>query len=145
MTKHSPYNDLVHDSTTDYLLELATRAAERAYAPYSKFHVGAAVLTASGQVYSGANVENASYSITSCAETSAISDMVSSGDLEIVEVVVVGPGPDGATPCGRCRQALREFTTSPDVRIHVASPGQLQASFTIGELLPHSFGPENLS
>lgn len=131
-------------STADDLLLIATAVAERAYAPYSNFHVGAAVLASSGRIYSGANVENASYSITSCAETSAIGAFASAGERFIEAVVVVGPGPEGATPCGRCRQAIREFALNGNIPIYVARPGEILVEHTLEELLPHSFGPENL-
>ena len=97
-----------------------------------------------GLIFSGANVENASYSVTSCAETSAIAALASAGEREIEEVVIVGPGLQGAAPCGRCRQAIREFAND-DTEIHIAvAGGEIVASYTMEELLPNSFGPSNL-
>ena len=133
-------------SGVEELLQLAAVVAKRAYAPYSNFYVGAVLRTSEGRIFSGANVENASYSITSCAETSAIATLASAGYRDIVEVLVIGPGPNGAAPCGRCRQAIREFA-SLDTVVHIASSDgepHIVRSVTLDELLPFSFGPENL-
>ena len=125
------------------LFEAARQARERAYAPYSGFRVGAAVRGASGRVYAGCNVENAAYPEGTCAETAALAAMVLAGETRLLEACVVGAGPALATPCGGCRQRLREFGT-PDVPVHSGSPDGLRGSFTLGELLPTSFGPANL-
>lgn len=130
-------------SAMDDMIEAARRAMERAYAPYSKFPVGAVVRSASGKLYAGCNVENAAYPQGWCAEASAIAAMVSAGERRIVEVAVMGKGEALVTPCGGCRQKLREFA-GDDVAIHVCGPEGLRRSATLGELLPLAFGPENL-
>ena len=125
------------------LFSAALAAYGKAYAPYSKFPVGAAVLTPEGEIFAGCNVENAAYPQGWCAETSAIAAMVGTGKRHIAEVCVVGGGAGLCTPCGGCRQRIREFA-GPDAPIHVAGPEGVRASFTLAELLPESFGPENL-
>jgi cytidine deaminase len=128
----------------DQRLFAAARAAmERAYAPYSKFQVGAAILAANGQIYSGCNVENAAYPVGTCAEAGAIAAMVRDGVRQIQEVLVIGRGDQLCTPCGGCRQRIREFA-GPNAKIHVCGPEGLRRTFTHDELLPVSFGPENL-
>jgi cytidine deaminase len=126
------------------LFEAARAVQERAYAPYSRYKVGAAVRTPSGTVYSGCNVENAAYPQGSCAEASAISAMIAGGEGSIVEVAVVTEGEELGTCCGGCRQRLREFA-APSTQIHVADRSRIRATFTLEQLLPHSFGPEHLS
>lgn len=125
------------------LFDAALAAHAQAYAPYSRFKVGAAVRTANGRVFAGCNVENAAYPQGACAETGAIAAMVAAGEREIVEVLTVCDGDAVSTCCGGCRQRIREFAT-PDTPIHACSPRGLQATFTLAGLLPHSFGPENL-
>jgi cytidine deaminase len=126
-------------------LLLAARAArQRAYAPYSKFLVGAAVLDDQGRVHAGCNVENAAYPQGLCAEANALSAMVLAGSTHAQALVVVGDGPAWVTPCGGCRQKLREFA-APDTPVIVANEEQVQARFTLAQLLPESFGPEHLS
>ena len=126
------------------LLAAASAAMERAYAPYSKFQVGAAILAANGQIYSGCNVENAAYPVGTCAEAGAIAAMVRDGGGRIREIAVIGRGDQLCTPCGGCRQRIREFA-APNARIHVCGPEGLRRTFTCDELLPESFGPENLA
>lgn len=126
------------------LFEAARQAQARAHAPYSRFQVGAALRTASGAIHAGCNVENAAYPVGACAEAGALSAMVLAGDRAIREVLVIGDGPELCTPCGACRQRLREFGTN-DMLVHVAGPEGVRRSFTLAELLPHSFGPDNLS
>jgi cytidine deaminase len=126
------------------LFAAASAAMERAYAPYSKFQVGAAILAGNGQIYSGCNVENAAYPVGTCAEAGAISAMVRDGAQQIWEIVVIGRGDVMCTPCGGCRQRIREFA-APDTKIHVCGPEGLRRTFTRDELLPASFGPENLA
>ena len=127
----------------DDLLQVARAAREKAHAPYSNFKVGAAVRAESGQVYGGCNVENAAYPQSQCAEASAIGNLVSQGYKNIVEIVVIGSGNKLCSPCGGCRQRLREFSKL-DVPIHMCNiDGHIKTS-TLGELLPDSFGPENL-
>jgi cytidine deaminase len=126
------------------MLEMARQAMLRAYAPYSKFHVGACLRSDSGKLYAGANVENSAYPQGQCAEASAIGAMIAAGDRKIVEVVVMGAGAELCTPCGGCRQRLNEFATA-DTQIHVCGPEGVRRTITLGELLPFSFGPNNLT
>ena len=127
----------------DALFNAAKLAQARAYAPYSRFMVGAAIRGMSGAIYAGCNVENAAYPATSCAEAGAISAMVAAGETRIAEVLVIGEGDLLVTPCGNCRQKLREFA-APDMQVHIAGPQGVRAVFTLAELLPESFGPDNL-
>ena len=131
-------------SSLDLLFEAALAVQAKAYAPYSRFKVGAAIRTPNGGVFAGCNVENAAYPEGSCAETAAISAMVAAGESRIAEVVVVGDGDALVTPCGGCRQRIREFA-SAKTPIHVAGPEGIRRSFTLEELLPFAFGPDNLS
>ena len=126
------------------LFAAAGAAMERGYAPYSKFQVGAAILAGNGKIYSGCNVENAAYPNGNCAEPSAIAAMVLDGEMRIREIAVIGRGDVLCTPCGGCRQRIREFAT-PETRIHVAGPEGVRRTFTMDELLPASFGPDNLN
>ena len=124
------------------LIEKAKMAAENAYVPYSGFKVGAALLTKSGKVYLGCNIENASYSPTNCAERTAFFKAVSEGEREFSKIAVVG-GENGVfcdycTPCGVCRQVMSEFC-SEDFTVVLGKNGDSYKSFTLGELLPHSF------
>ena len=126
------------------LIEAARQARLKAHAPYSKFFVGAAVRDEQGRVFSGCNVENAAYPQGWCAEPSAIAALVLAGGRRITEVAVMGNGDQLCTPCGGCRQKIREFA-SGDVKIHCCTAdGVLIRTFTLGELLPFYFGPENL-
>jgi cytidine deaminase len=126
------------------LINAAMEARVRAHAPYSKFYVGAAMRDDKGRISSGCNIENAAYPQGWCAETSAISALVMAGGKFITEVVVIGNGQTLCTPCGGCRQKIREFAKG-DVKIHCCTEdGDLIQSFTLEELLPASFGPENL-
>jgi cytidine deaminase len=128
------------DETTE-LIALATKARGRAYAPYSNYAVGAALLGKSGRVYTGCNVENAVYSLTICAERAALFKAVSEGEREFSALAVVTA--NGGSPCGACRQVLAEF--GPDLRVLIAVPGRLIAVKTVAELLPHAFGPRDLT
>jgi len=127
----------------DDLLSMARTMMGRAHAPYSKFHVGAALRAEDGSVYGGCNVENAAYPQGWCAEASAIAALVGAGRRRIVEAVVIGGGEALCTPCGGCRQKLREFA-GDDLPIHVCGPQGWRRTLTLGELLPLSFGPHNL-
>ena len=131
------------DAGLEALFAAAKAARERAYAPYSRFSVGAAIRAPSGAIYSGCNVENAAYPQGACAEAGAIAAMARAGRRRIAEILVIGDGEGLCTPCGGCRQRIREFAeaTAP---IHVAGLAGVRASFTLEELLPHSFGPEHL-
>ena len=125
------------------LFNAAKMVRENAHVPYSNFKVGAAFLTDDNSIVSGCNVENAAYPQSQCAEASAIGNLVSQGFSKIIEVVVIGSGSLICSPCGGCRQRLREFA-SLDIQIHMCnSEGHLKTS-TLKELLPDSFGPENL-
>lgn len=133
--------------TPEALIEQAKTAMTRAYAPYSRFHVGAALLGASGRVYLGCNVENAAYGVCNCAERTALFKAVSEGERQFAALAVVG-GPEGVirdvcTPCGVCRQALREFCAD-DFPIHVCGADGDVRTFTLSQLLPASFSSENL-
>ncbi|MBV6515373.1 MAG: cytidine deaminase [Planctomycetaceae bacterium] len=132
------------------MLELAAQARSRAYAPYSKFLVGACVRSGSGAFFTGCNCENASYPLGICAETAALAAMVQAGEREVQDILVLGSGQGAAsalvTPCGGCRQRILEFGHE-GTRIHAAAfdeAGRLtvQRSFTLGELLPFAFGLE---
>jgi cytidine deaminase len=125
------------------LFAAASAAQLKAYAPYSRFNVGAAIRTPSGAIFVGCNVENAAYPQGACAEAGAISAMAMAGERRIAEILVIGDGEDLVTPCGGCRQRIREFA-GPDTAIHIAGPQGVRATFTLDELLPHSFGPEHL-
>jgi len=120
------------------LLLLASKASECAYAPYSKFRVGAAVLFDDGSIYKGCNVENASYGLSLCAERNAISTAIADGKKsEIVAVAISSPDSKSCCPCGACRQWISEF--SKDAMIIVENEDGTPLSYSIAELLPHSF------
>ena len=129
---------------TESIIAAAIGARTAAYAPYSGFHVGAAVRGESGAVYRGCNVENAAYPEGICAEASAIVAMVMAGERRITEVAVSGGGDQLCTPCGGCRQKIREFAADT-VPILVCGPDGLRRRFTLADLLPASFGPHNLA
>jgi len=134
---------LLTDAQQMQLLQSARAAQAHAYAPYSHFHVGAAVLDDQGRVHAGCNVENAAYPQGVCAEAGALSAMVLAGSTRVLALAVVGDGAGLVTPCGGCRQKLREFA-APDTPVLVADREQLRARFTLAQLLPESFGPEHL-
>lgn len=129
------------------LFEAARAVRDRAHAPYSNFHVGAAILTEAGDVHVGANVENASYPEGWCAETSALAGMVAAGNpgagRRIAEVTVVAERIEGrlTTPCGGCRQRLAEFA-GPDTPVHVVDPSGEGRTFAMKDLLPAAFAME---
>lgn len=127
----------------DALFAAARAAQARAYAPYSRFSVGAALLSDDGAVHAGCNVENAAYPSGSCAEQGAISAMVAGGGRAIRAILVIGDGPEPVTPCGACRQRIREFA-APGALVVIADAAGIRARFTLEELLPVSFGPANL-
>lgn len=130
------------DSQQQALLTAARLAQRQAYAPYSNYAVGAAVLDAQGRIHAGCNVENAAYPEGLCAEAAALSAMVLAGGRQARAVLVVGSGGEGAwiTPCGGCRQKLREFG-APDLIIQSANELALGPRHTLAQLLPESFGP----
>jgi cytidine deaminase len=123
------------------LIVLAAQARDQAYAPYSNYAVGAALLGKSGRIYTGCNVENAVYSLTVCAERTALFKAVSEGERQFDALAVVTA--NGGSPCGSCRQVLAEF--GPDLRVLIAVPGKLVSVQTIAELLPRAFGPRDLA
>ena len=125
------------------LLRLALEAQANAYAPYSGFPVGAALRTPSGAVFTGCNVENAAFPQGTCAEAGAIAAMAAGGERAIAVIVTVCDGEMLATPCGGCRQKIREFAAAGTV-VHVAGPEGIRRSYAMEELLPDSFGPDNL-
>ncbi|GEK73492.1 MULTISPECIES: cytidine deaminase [Halomonas] len=125
------------------IVEALIGVRDHAYAPYSNHPVGALIVSESGTRYVGANVEVAHYKGL-CAEASAIATMASAGERELREVYVIGPGEHLCTPCGDCRQRIREFAT-PETLIRVVdAQGTLLRRYTMDQLLPDSFGPENL-
>ena len=125
------------------LLSAAIQAAERAYAPYSKFQVGAALRGKNDVIYRGVNVENASYGLTNCAERSAIFNAISDGERQFDLIAIASPG--GVAPCGACRQVLHEF--APDIQILlIDTSGEKQvAELSLHVLLPHAFSDLNKS
>ena len=128
------------------LMQLAEEARKFSYCPYSHFAVGAALLTCDGKVYTGCNIESASYTPTNCAERTAVFKAVSEGEKRFAAIAVIG-APEGekgkfCAPCGVCRQVLREFC-SLDFRILLGTPEEVKA-FTLEELLPASFAPSDL-
>ena len=131
-------------SDLDALFTAARAIQANAYAPYSRFRVGAAIEATDGRIFAGCNVENAAYPVGSCAEAGAISAMVAAGATGIAAIVVMGDGEHLVTPCGGCRQRIREFAAG-ETMIHIAGPEGIRRSFRLDELLPHSFGPDNLN
>ncbi len=135
------------------LVKAAIVAAANAYAPYSNFHVGAALLLDDGSIVTGANFENASYGMTLCAETVAIAKANSDGQLKQIVAIAVAGGPEGQvakasdsiTPCGRCRQIIKEVAdlTETDIPVHCAHANGFE-TYTLSQLLPHGFGPASL-
>lgn len=122
------------------LIEQAKRAREGAYAPYSHFAVGAALLTRSGRVFTGANVENASYGLTVCAERVAVFNAVTAGEREFAAIAIASS--NGASPCGACRQVLAEFGL--DMLVISVDMNDCVRQWRLEELLPASFGPQDL-
>ena len=131
------------------LIQAALEATKLSYAPYSHFNVGAAVRAASGKIYVGANVENASYGATNCAERNAIFAAVMAGERKIVALAVAGGAngkvTDYCAPCGVCRQVMREFADPKELVVYVARSATDFKTYTLEQLLPESFGPDNLS
>ena len=123
---------------SDYeLINEAKAARANAYAPYSGFAVGAALVTGSGQLYRGCNVENASFGLTTCAEQAAVAVAVAAGDAKLVKLAIVTDSDTPTPPCGRCRQVLAEF--APNLEIIAVTIGGKSASYRLNELLPHPF------
>jgi homotetrameric cytidine deaminase len=133
---------LAQGAATDRLVELARGAMAHAYAPYSSFAVGVALRDEAGGLHSGANVENASYPQGQCAETSAIGALIAAGGKRIAEVAVMADT-ELITPCGGCRQRLRELG-EPGTPVHLCGPEGIRRTLTLGDLLPHSFTKDDL-
>ncbi|TVP70684.1 MAG: cytidine deaminase [Rhodobacteraceae bacterium] len=125
------------------LLEAATRVRENAYVPYSRFKVGAALRSASGQVYIGCNVENVAYPEGTCAEAGAIAAMVAAGETQIAEMTVVADSPSPVPPCGGCRQKIAEFA-GPDVQVTLAALNGATHVMRVADLLPGAFTADHM-
>jgi cytidine deaminase len=134
---------MLDDKRIRELIVMAKQASVRAYCPYSKFRVGAAMLAKSGNVYTGCNVENAAYGSTICAERGAIMQMVVGGDQEIEAVVIYTPTEVASSPCGACRQVINEF--GPKARIISVCNTSDRIDEILNGLLPGAFGPRNLA
>ena len=134
---------VVDEQVMQALVQAARAARERAYAPYSKFLVGAALLDEHGRLHAGCNIENAAYPQSQCAEASAIAHLVLTGGRRILAAAVCGVAADPVTPCGGCRQRLREFAAD-DVPIWIADDSVVRVHSTLGQLLPASCGPSHL-
>ncbi|MGI8644579.1 MAG: cytidine deaminase [Thermomicrobiales bacterium] len=137
-------NQSIDEETKSRMMEVARAAADQAYVPYSHFPVGAAILTADDTIIPGCNVENASFGLTNCAERTAIFTAAAAGHRQVRAVAVTAPGAPGTTPCGACRQVLREFTPAEGMLILIDHAGEV-AETTLEALLPDSFGPERLA
>ena len=120
------------------LLNLATAVRLRAYAPYSRFLVGAAIRTASGATFTGCNVENVAYPEGTCAEAGAIAAMVAAGETQIAEMLVIADSPSPVPPCGGCRQKIAEFA-GPDVQVTLCTTDGMRKTMTVADLLPGLF------
>lgn len=125
----------------DDLQKLAIQASEKAHAPYSNFPVGAAIRTSDGRIYAGCNIENTAFPEGWCAETTAISHMVMDGGGVIAEIAVFAPKMDAVSPCGGCRQRIREFGT-PDTQIHLCDASGIRETVRLDALLPKAFAKE---
>ncbi|MHB8847035.1 MAG: cytidine deaminase [Burkholderiales bacterium] len=130
------------NETLEKLVAEAKRASNHAYAPYSRFIVGAAVLDGNGDIFSGCNVENASYGLSMCAERNAIYQMVASAKRRISTIVIYTPTAEPTAPCGACRQVINEF--GADVVVISVCDGSTVLKWMLQELLPSAFGPANL-
>ena len=135
--------------TPEKLIEMAIEARRAAYAPYSGYRVGAALLTKSGKVYLGCNIENASYTPTVCAERVAVFKAVSEGEKEFAAIAVCGGNKEeiegGFPPCGVCRQVLREFCHPEELQVYLIEQGGAYKTVTLAELLPYGFGPDYMN
>ncbi len=132
------------ETEREHMLDLANEAMGRAYAPYSGYRVGACLKAASGRYYLGCNIENAGYSPTNCGERTAVFKAVSEGEREFTAIAIVCSGKKVGFPCGVCRQVLREFCED-DMIVVCASAERETVETTLGALLPHAFGPEDLT
>jgi len=132
---------MLTDDQRQQLIETSLAARRWAYAPYSNYAVGAALLTSSGVIYDGVNIENAAYSMAMCAECVAVFKAVSEGETNFIAIAVATS--NGGTPCGACRQVLSEFGLETEVLI-VNGDGIIEQETTVAELLPGAFGPQDL-
>jgi len=133
-----------HHEDSMNLLDAALMARENAYAPYSKFRVGAAVKGESGRVFAGCNVENVAYPEGTCAEAGAIAALIAAGDTQILEILVMADGPNVISPCGGCRQKIAEFATG-NATLFLARPSGVVTKMPVGDLLPGAFEKSHLS
>lgn len=125
------------------IIEAAVAAREKAYAPYSNYPVGAAVLAGSGRIYSGCNIENASYGLTICAERVALASAIAAGERTFLGLAIAGGDGTPSMPCGACRQFIAEWADE-DLPISVVSAQGQRLDLTLGDLLPHAFTPKSL-
>jgi cytidine deaminase len=139
----APADSAASDALMQPLIAAARAARARAHAPYSRFAVGAALRDEAGRIHAGCNIENAAYPQGLCAEAVALAHLVMAGGTRVVAAAVVGVAPDPVTPCGGCRQKLREFAAD-DAPVWCADESAVTARFTLGQLLPASFGPAHL-
>ena len=130
--------DITESMPVQALIELALAAKEQAYVPFSHFHVGAALETADGRVYTGCNIENSSFGATNCAERTAIFKAVSDGVREVRQLAIVSDDENYCSPCGICRQVMAEFA-APGFLVHLARPDGEYKSYTMREILPEAF------
>jgi len=128
----------------NHLIETAREARAHAYAPYSSFCVGAAILGGNGRIYAGCNVENASYGLAICAERSAVCAMIADGEKHIRAIAVVTEGAVPSPPCGMCRQVLAEFAEDLPVQLVSITPGVMPRTTSLAKLLPEAFRPDML-
>ena len=126
------------------LFDHATAVMQKAYAPYSKFYVGACIEATSGKLYAGCNVENAAYGLTTCAEACAICAMIVGSDAKINQIAVITSGSGMTAPCGACRQRIHEFAT-PDTLVHLGNLKGDRVTYHLSELLPHAFSMSDLT
>lgn len=136
----------IADTVLKEMMKAAASARSQAYAPYSNHPVGVALLADDDNIYSGCNVENAAYPLGFCAEPNAIGNMMLGGARKIKHVLIAGPGKHICTPCGGCRQQLREFASDDDMDITICDvSGAVVKETSLSTLLPYSFGPENVA
>ena len=134
---------MVEPATLQRLVDAARAVREQAYAPYSRFKVGAALLDEQGRIHAGCNIENAAYPMSQCAEASALAVLVAAGGRRVAAVAVVGEAAEPVTPCGGCRQRLSEFADDA-APVWVADLHSVRARLSLCELLPHRFGASHL-
>ncbi|MGX7173502.1 cytidine deaminase [Enterococcus ratti] len=124
-------------------INVAVEALDKAYVPYSHFPVGACLVTKSGKMYQGINIENASFGLTNCAERTAFFKAVSDGEKEFIHLVIAGHTPEPISPCGACRQVMVEFC-APDMPVTLVGDNGVVKTMTVKELLPYAFTEEDL-